>query len=76
MFNTNKLKGRIVEIYGSVDRFSMTVKCSSKKIYDYLQGKSVLRQDDIDEWAKSLEIEPEEIPLYFFTPSVDESERK
>ena len=76
MFNTSKLKGKIVEQYGTAERFSRAVSCSSDKVYKYLQGNSVLRQTDIDEWAKALEIEPEEIPIYFFTPSVDESEQK
>ena len=76
MFNTKKLKGKIAELYGSADRFSMAVSCSADKVYKYLQGKSTLRQDDIDEWAKALEIEPEEIPIYFFTTNVDESELK
>ena len=75
MFNTKKLKGKIIEQYGSIERFTRVVSCSSDKVYKYFQGNGVLRQTDIDEWAKALEIDPEEIPIYFFTPSVDESEQ-
>ena len=76
MFNTSKLKGRIVEMYGSAERFSRVIGCSSDKVYKYLQGNSGLKQADIIKWAEILEIEPEEIPIYFFALTVDESEQK
>ena len=70
MIETAKLRGRIVEIYGTLDAFSSAVHNSKSFISQYLNGKRKLNQESIFEWAAALEISISDIPLYFFTRKV------
>lgn len=75
MFDTNKLRGRIVEKFGSQTAFSQVVGNATSYISLYLCGKTVLSQDTIAKWAAALDIPPEELDAYFFTPKVHEMEQ-
>ena len=66
-YNTSKLRGRIIEKYGSQKSFCEAVKRSVSFVSQYLNGKLYLDQRIIDEWADALEIPSSEIPTYFFT---------
>lgn len=76
MFDTSKLRGRIVEKYGSQASFSKAVNNSLSYISQYLNGKKMLSQKTIDKWAAALEISSEDIPDYFFKKKVHETEQK
>lgn len=75
MFDTSKLRGRIVEKFGSQNAFVDRVGCSRSFLSQYLNGKKVLDQRTIDKWVDALEIPFEEIPAYFFVKVVHETER-
>lgn len=70
MFTYNKLKGRIVEKYGSVNKFYLANKdmlgCTYATITNKLKGVSGFSQEEIILWASILGIKPSEIFEYFF----------
>lgn len=70
-----KLRGRIVEIFGTIEAFSEKAGCSRAFISSYLNHRSYLNQATIIKWARLLRITDEEMPTYFFTVEVDEMEQ-
>lgn len=76
MFETSKLRGRIVEIFGSQSAFSEAVGSSISFISQYLNGKKQLDQATMNRWINALMIPAEEIKVYFFTPKVHETEQE
>ncbi len=75
MYDSAKLRGRIVEKYGSQTAFAEAAHRSISFVSQYLNGKTYLDQRIIDEWAVLLDIPNNEIPDYFFTKKVHETER-
>lgn len=75
MFDTSKLRGRIVEKFGSQRAFCGVVGCSEAYLSNYLNGKAQLPQETIAKWADALEIISGELDQYFFTPAVHEIEQ-
>jgi len=71
MFETSKLRGRIIEVFGSQNAFAEHVGNSVSYVSQYLTGKAYLDQRAIDSWGKALKIVPDEYGVYFFTPRVD-----
>lgn len=71
-FETSKLRGKIVEKFGTIDAFSQRTSLTRASISAYLNGQKVLNQKDIEEWRGLLEIQIDEIPDYFFKEKVDE----
>lgn len=76
MFDTSKLRGRIIEKYGSQQEFSRVVGCTMSFLSQYLNGKTQLTQKVMDRWIDALDIPRNEIDLYFFTPKVHEMEQE
>lgn len=74
MYDTSKLRGRIIEKYGSQNAFASTVKNSVSFVSQYLHGKKSLDQATIDKWANALDISVADIPVFFFTKKVHETE--
>ena len=72
MYDTSKLKGRIVEKYGTQGAFAEEVHCSLSFLSQYLNGKKKLDQPTMDTWMRALDIPVTEIHLYFFTHRVPE----
>jgi transcriptional regulator with XRE-family HTH domain len=66
MFSTSKLRGRIIERFGSQTAFCKASKRSNSFVSQYLNGHTFLDQRVIDEWAELLDIPCDEIPAYFF----------
>lgn len=66
-FKYNKLKGKIVEVFGSQADFSERIKLSEQSITAKLAGRSRFSQDDIITWCEALDIDQNDIGLYFFT---------
>jgi hypothetical protein len=76
MFETSKLRGRIIEKFGSQQAFAKAAKNSVSFISQYLNGRKFLDQRTMEKWIDLLEIPAAEISSYFFTLKVHETERK
>ena len=72
MYDTSKLRGRIVEKYGSLGKFADVVGCSLSFLSLYINGKKKLDQPRIDKWVTALDIDSADIYSYFFTRKVGE----
>ena len=75
MFDTSKLRGRIIEKFGSQERFAKEIGRSKAFVSGVLNGKAYLEQRDIDKWANALDIPGIELNNYFFTHKVHETEQ-
>lgn len=62
-----KLRGRIIEKYGTLYAFAEKLGISTVGMSKKLNGKIGFSQQDIEEWAKELEIPKAEYIDYFFT---------
>lgn len=69
-FRYNKLRGRIVEIYGTQVKFAREIGQSEQMVVAKLQGKSSFTQDNVITWAKALHIDQADIGEYFFSVEV------
>ena len=67
MIDTSKLRGRIVEKYGTIEKFSDAIGKTRQAVSNYLNGKVNLSQETIIQWSEMLEISESDIPAYFFT---------
>lgn len=65
-FRYNKLRGRIIEIYGSQVEFSKRIGQSEQIITAKLAGRSSFTQENIVAWADALQIDQNDIGNYFF----------
>ena len=74
-FDTNKLKGKIVEVYGTQAKFAEAVGNSVSYISQVMNGKAYLDQPTIDKWSTALRIDTDDIGTYFFVPKVHETEQ-
>lgn len=72
MYETSKLRGRIVEKYGSQAKFAEAVGCSLSFLSQYLNGKKKLNQPRMDKWVEALDIDSDDIYDYFFVRKVHE----
>ena len=61
-----RLRGRIVEKFGSQKRFAEAIEKTEQKVIAKLSGRSSFGANDILHWSKVLEIQSEEIGRYFF----------
>ena len=62
-----KLRGRIIEKYGTLREFADHVGLTAEQVSRYMRGKVVFNVVTIDRWASLLDIERCEYPEYFFT---------
>lgn len=69
-FDFSKLRGRIVEKFGTCGNFATTMGKSKVWVSTRLNNVVPWSSDEIAEVCKpeKLDIAPEEIPDYFFTP--------
>ena len=72
MYDTSKLRGRIVEKFGSQGKFAECVGCSLSFLSQYLNGKKKLDQPTMDKWVNALDIDSVDIYNYFFVRKVGE----
>ena len=66
-YSYNKLRGRIVETYGSQKEFAKVLGLSENSLSKKMNGKTGFSQEDIITWSNLLDIEPGDYNLYFFT---------
>ena len=69
-FEYAKVKGKIKEKFGTQADFATAMGLSATTISDKLNNKSPWTQKEIDRACVLLEIEPVDIPTYFFTAKV------
>lgn len=62
----SKLRGRIVEKYGTIDKFSLAVGMSTVQISKKLNEKAGFSKDDITKWSELLDISAEDVGECFF----------
>lgn len=72
--DVSKLRGRIVEKFGTIDCFAEKANCSRTFISKYLNHKTYLNQETLLSWATLLELNDADIPAYFLTLEVDKTE--
>lgn len=65
--NYQKLRGRIISVYGSQGNFAKAVGVSEQTITAKMNGRTRFSQDDITLWCELLSIKASEIGKYFFT---------
>ena len=66
-YSYNKLKGRIVERYGTQGNLAKKIAISKHSMSKKLTGKTEFSQSDIEQWAELLEIERKDYGEFFFT---------
>ena len=64
-FEYNKLRGRIVEKYGSLTKFVERLNISYVAVSNKLNGKAGFSQSDIVKWCELLDIDIMDAPLFF-----------
>lgn len=62
----NRIRGRIVEIFGSQREFAKAIGLSEQSVTAKLNGRTDLSQDDILKWSEALRLEATDIGSYFF----------
>ena len=66
-YTYNKLRGRIVEMFGSQNNFAKALETTTVTVSNRMTGKTGFSQEDIELWAEKLSIEQSEYGAYFFT---------
>lgn len=66
-YGYDKLRGRIVEKYGSQNRFAAVLNVNNINVSNRMTGKTGFSQEDIEEWSRLLDIDPADYGTYFFT---------
>lgn len=62
-----KLRGRIVEMYGSIARFAEAIGWSARKVSYIVNGKQEPTGKEIEAMAEALQVEiPEDLRVLFF----------
>lgn len=67
VYDYSKLKGRIVEVFGTQEAFATAFGCARGTFSLRLNGKRNFRQDEILNACQLLHVDKREIPDYFFT---------
>lgn len=68
-----KLRGRIVEKYGTQGNFAKAVGLTEQSITAKMNGRTSFSQDDIKTWSSLLGIKLNEVGTYFFANEVSKS---
>lgn len=71
-FNYSKLKGKIVEKFGTQAAFAKALGVSQRTLSLKMQSKIYFRQDEINKAMHLLGIPLDDTREYFFTPKVQE----
>lgn len=69
-FDYSKLRGKIVEKFGTQTEFSKAMNLSERTMSLKLNGERTWKQDEICKAVGLLELSNEDIQDYFFTPKV------
>lgn len=72
-YNYNKLRGKIREVFGTQEKFAVSIGISVPALSQRLTNKTKFTQDEILKSCDSLGIDSVDIADYFFTHEVQES---
>lgn len=70
MYDYSKLRGRIVEKFGSISAFSKALGTTNVSVSRKLNNISGFSRDDIEVWSKALDVCPEEYASFYFAHKV------
>lgn len=73
-FNYNKLRGRIIEKYGTLAAFAEVLGVYKQDLSRKMKGHTRFTQDDVVRWRKLLDIPQEDIGVFFFNEELKESD--
>lgn len=62
-----KLRGKIIEVCGSIGKCAEVLDIDRATLSTRLNGHSEWRADEIRDLSKMLDIQPDEVHVYFFT---------
>lgn len=62
----NKLRGRIIEKFGTQEKFAQNLGISKNSLSLKMNGKTSFSQEDVIKWCALLDIRTEDIGEYFF----------
>ena len=65
-FNYNKLRGKIVEVFGTQDNFAKKLGISTNALSRKMNNKISLSQKEVIQWAELLGICEKDYKAYFF----------
>lgn len=65
-YSYDKLRGRIIEKYGSQEKYAEVLGISTNSLSKKMTGKTGFSQKDITLWSKLLEINKADYGEYFF----------
>ena len=68
-FNYNKLKGCIIEKYGTMGAFAEELGISKQVLSQRMTNRTGLSQEEIVKWARMLGIQQDEYGLFFLDES-------
>lgn len=71
-FDYSRLKGRIIEKFGTAGEFAAAIGISLNSVSRILNGKQSLKIDELYEWKKALDISDDEVVVFFCTEKVAE----
>ena len=71
IYNYDKLRGRIVEKFRTIQNFSEHLSISRTALNSKLMNQTAISREDIVEWSLLLDIEPKDYGVYFFTLEVN-----
>ena len=71
VFNHSKVRGKIKEVFGTQAAFASALGISTATLSAKLNNEFQWKSSEIFKACELLEIDKEEIPLYFFTPKVE-----
>lgn len=61
-----KLRGRIIERYGSISKFAEAARISRVSMYLKLSGRIPFSKEQMAEWSSLLGISKKDIGVFFF----------
>lgn len=69
-YDYSRLRGRIVEKYGSMSHFADSVGMTRVSVSNRITGKIMFTVEDVDKWATLLDIDVTDLHRYFFAKNV------
>ena len=76
VYDYSKLNGKIIEKFGTRERFAKALGITNKSISEKLNNKTIWKQPEISKAMELLSISGEDIELYFFKKKSKDMEQE